>query len=201
MLRETVYDTIHDAQKHFRIILDTTARPGKILRFDDISITTPDGLCRASALIGFALLNADVSFYLDDYNEEATQYLVVNTASSKTAASEADFLFISGLEGISPIREAKTGTPQYPEGGATIIVEVEKISSDIFPNALSLALSGPGILGQKTVYAKGLDTAMLEEIQIKNQEFPLGVDVIVVDPQDMLFCIPRTTKISWGIGD
>jgi alpha-D-ribose 1-methylphosphonate 5-triphosphate synthase subunit PhnH len=225
MAKETVYDPIHDAQRHFRILLDATARPGKILRLDDVPINPPDDLYRASALIGFALLNADVGFYLDGKSKEAVDYFVVNTASYQTSASEADFLFISGEGCTSSLGSAKIGTPRYPEGGATIIVEVERICDDAlllggkvgcrpfpygktptspprsaratFSDAMRLVLSGPGVPGEKVVYIRGLDLGILDEILEKNQEFPLGVDTIVTDKQDGFFCIPRTMKLSW----
>lgn len=61
MIRETVYDEIFDAQRHFRTVLDSMSRPGKINRFAPLALTTPEGLTRAAAYVGFALLNADVA--------------------------------------------------------------------------------------------------------------------------------------------
>jgi len=50
MQREIQYDEIFDAQAHYRLLLDSMARPGKINVMPQLELTTPRGihvfLCR-----------------------------------------------------------------------------------------------------------------------------------------------------------
>ena len=56
MQTELNYDTVFDAQEHFRVLLDSMSRPGKINVLPAMDILPPDGLQHAAALTGFALL-------------------------------------------------------------------------------------------------------------------------------------------------
>ena len=56
------YDPIYDAQRHFRALLDCTARPGTIGLLEDVGVDVPPGIRRASALIALTLFGADTTF-------------------------------------------------------------------------------------------------------------------------------------------
>src|ERR1700761_5822731 len=97
MQRETVYDPVFDAQEHYRLLLDAMARPATIQVLPRMAIHTPPGLTGAAALVGFGLLNSDVSFYVDGDDAAAiSKYLVVNTLATPTTIGQADFVFASG---------------------------------------------------------------------------------------------------------
>ena len=49
------YDQIFDAQKHYRALLQATARPGTIAQLNDAALDAPSQLNRATALIALAL--------------------------------------------------------------------------------------------------------------------------------------------------
>ena len=197
MVKETVYDMVFDAQAHFRLLLDAMARPGSIRVLDDVAIVPPQGLHRVSALVGFALLNKDVTFHVVSDGSEVADYLMVNTASSVVSADEADFIFVKGHLRTPAILAAKVGSLRYPEEGATVIVEVEKISDVAFEGGVALTLSGPGVLDTKTIYVAGLDVAILADFVSQNMEFPMGIDMILTDGEDALSCVPRTAKLNW----
>ena len=52
--REAAYDTVHDAQRHFRVLLDAMARPGTLAHLQADHLQPPADLHRASALVGLA---------------------------------------------------------------------------------------------------------------------------------------------------
>jgi alpha-D-ribose 1-methylphosphonate 5-triphosphate synthase subunit PhnH len=83
----------------------------------------------------------------------------------------------------------RIGTLESPEYGATIILQVDQIGEGD-----SFGLSGPGIQGSRQVSARGLSHAWLMSRAKWAQEFPLGVDFILVDGKSVL-AIPRTSKI------
>lgn len=197
MVKETVYDMVFDAQAHFRVLLDAMARPGSIRVLNDVDIVPPQGLHRVSALVGFALLNGDVTFHVVSDGSEVADYLMVNTASSVVSADEADFIFVKGNVRTPAILAAKVGSLRYPEDGATVIVEVDKISDVACDGAVAVMLSGPGVLDTKTIYVVGLDVAILADFVSQNAEFPTGIDMIFTDADDALSCVPRTAKLNW----
>ncbi|WP_373492691.1 phosphonate C-P lyase system protein PhnH [Aquiflexum sp.] len=198
MVRESAYDEIFDAQFHFRQLMEAMSRPGKICKLEHNAISPPEDMHPGAALIGFALLNADVSFY---HKGSAAEYLRFNTSSELAAPADADFIFIKGTDEPQMIRAAKIGTDNYPETNATTIIEVLEINNTNHDEGLNLCLSGPGVLGSKEVNIRGLHEDLLEEIRVKNEEFPLGVDCILVDKSGNVCCLPRTCKIECNIND
>ncbi|MGF1636674.1 MAG: phosphonate C-P lyase system protein PhnH [Cyclobacteriaceae bacterium] len=198
MVRESAYDEIFDAQFHFRLLMEAMSRPGKICKLEHSAINPPEDMYAGAALIGLALLNADVHFF---HQGSAAEYLRFNTSSELATPDEADFIFMKGTDTAQMIAAAKIGTDNYPETNASIIIEVLEIKNGTHDDGLNLSLSGPGVLGSKEVNIHGLDEELLYEIQAKNEEFPLGIDSILVDKSGNICCLPRTCKIEWSIND
>jgi len=196
MIKETAYDVVFDAQRHFRTLLDCMARPGTVGRLDDVAVTPP-GLNRASALAGFALLNADVSYHIEVSGADLPLYITMNTASQQAELHEADFLFVRGDKAADTVSRAKIGTLTYPENGATVIVDVDRVAAVPFDGARAFSLQGPGVDGEVTVYVAGLEEGFATALKEKNEEFPLGVDAILTDTAGAVVCISRTSKIDW----
>jgi alpha-D-ribose 1-methylphosphonate 5-triphosphate synthase subunit PhnH len=199
MTREVNYDEVFDAQEQFRIILESMSRPGKLGLMPDMDVQPPAGLNKASALIAFALLNTDVTFFATgDNREEIEAYIALNTAANPVKAEEADFIFINGFHDNSIIAEAKVGNLSYPEESATFVIDVDTISAESLNDSTLLTLKGPGIKGQTHVYIKGIATGVLEAVKEQNLEFPLGVDLIITDKHHNLLCIPRSNQFVIG---
>jgi alpha-D-ribose 1-methylphosphonate 5-triphosphate synthase subunit PhnH len=197
MLRETVYHEIHDSQRHFRTLLDSMSRPGKLNRFAPVGLTPPASLGKTAAYTGLALLNADVSYHADLLGADAADYLRVNTHSHPAAPAAADFLFFAGddVRAADLIRDAKVGQPAYPETGATVVVMVSRLGKSSHVGGLQLELTGPGIESREIVFVEGLRPEILAMLAEKNREFPLGVDAIFVSADETLLCLPRTTRV------
>lgn len=198
MHKEILYNEVSDAQIHFRILLNAMAHPGSIYDFPKMELTPPNTINLASVFIGFALMNADVSFAVQNENAtETTEYLALNTGASIATLEQTDFLFTTGSAAPSCIESLKTGTLSYPENSATIIIDVHQLSSSPFENALHIELSGPGIENTTILYINGLSVTLLNAIQEQNTEFPLGLDVILTDKHNQVACMPRSSKISF----
>jgi alpha-D-ribose 1-methylphosphonate 5-triphosphate synthase subunit PhnH len=197
MLRESSYDEVFAAQRHFRTVLDSMSRPGKINRFAPVALAPPGGFPLGSAYLAFALLNADVAAHLAGYEESVGAYLRANTQCQLTGADAADFLFLPGTGDPAPLAAAKTGVPAYPEGGATVVVAVRRLSKSATANALELRLQGPGVESRAAVFVTGLHPGVLATIAAKQGEFPLGIDAILVSEDEAVVCVPRTSQLSW----
>ncbi|MES2731001.1 MAG: phosphonate C-P lyase system protein PhnH [Bacteroidota bacterium] len=192
MIRETSYNEVFDSQKHFRLIMDSMARPGKLNQLNGVAIHPPKGLNKAAAFVGLALLNADVSYYTSSNPEAVSDYFITNTDSQQRSATEADFLFLKGNDNPQALEEAKVGSLSYPETSAFIIIEVEEISKEPVSGAVVLVLKGPGVKEEEVVFVKGIREELLTTIQDKNTEYPLGVDTILTDAHDNILCLPRS---------
>jgi len=197
MNREIQYDEVFDAQQHYRLLLDSMARPGKINRLAAPIGAVPEGINEASVLTAFALLNADTSFCpLASNGKEIGDYLLLNTSSHPLPHTQADYIFLPGKGESRQIAELRVGSLSYPEEGATLVVDTEEISPDPLSGAVEFILKGPGVEGEKKVYVRGLQIDLPVRVREQNLEFPLGIDMILTDKHNHIICIPRSNLFS-----
>jgi alpha-D-ribose 1-methylphosphonate 5-triphosphate synthase subunit PhnH len=198
MQTELNYDIVFDAQQHFRLLLDSMSRPGKINTFPAMDILPPDGLNQASALTGFALLNPDATYYIAGENSgDIATYLLVNTASQQAEIAVADYVFLPEKYGIEGLEEARTGTPTYPEDSATFVAAVEQITEQQHEGSLAIILRGPGVNGEANVFISGINPELLDFVKEQNAEYPLGIDLVITDRHSNILCIPRSNKFTY----
>lgn len=196
MENQVHYNEVFDAQQHFRLLLDSMSRPGKINTIPFIDLQQPPAMNNACALVALALLNTDVGFCTANGNE-VTRFIAQRTAATATGLSLADYVFIPGMHSAGFIAQLKIGTLSYPEDSATIIADVVQLSADPVDGALQVTLKGPGILGSETVYIAGLNPLLLDDLHQQNQEFPLGIDLILTDKDNHVMCIPRSSQFTY----
>lgn len=200
MIREAAYDEVFDSQRHFRTILDSMSRPGKINRFDELGFEPPKDFLKATTAVCLSLLNHDVSFYISRGNPSDEDFLRANTGSRPVGMEEADFLIVGEDESPDLIRLVKEGILTYPEQGATIVIQTKGISSERVDGYFGIRMEGPGVDGVKELYVAKLGSGWIEALREKNSEFPLGVDVIMTDDSfdgsSKVVCIPRSSTLS-----
>ena len=201
MIREVGYDEVFDAQKHFRSLLDSMARPGKINRLDDVALEPPPGLNHASVLVAFALLDADSTFQVVKMSPGEAAYISANTNARHCETEDANFIFAQGTEPAEFLDSAFCGTLLYPDTAATIVLQIAEASTEPLPGGLKLALQGPGIDGKCVLFTKGLSADVLLALQARNVEFPLGLDTILTftdrSGAGAVVGLPRTTRVAW----
>jgi alpha-D-ribose 1-methylphosphonate 5-triphosphate synthase subunit PhnH len=191
-------DAVHDLQRVFRKILAATASPGAIVDLageaELLDLELP--LNRGILLVALALLDGETSFAVDSADRGAHGETVSHMTYAKaTRPEEADFVFVlGGADPAGAIAAARIGTLVDPHLGATIVVEVESLEEE----GGALELSGPGIeslarLGVRPAAVPG--AGWIAARAAKNREFPLGVDLILVDSRCRLAALPRTTVI------
>lgn len=198
MQPELHYDTVFDAQQHFRLLLDSMARPGKINTFPSSNILPPAGLNQAAALTGFALLNADTNYHITGQNSaDIADYLLVNTAAQQVDIAIADYIFLPENHDGRGLHEARMGTPVYPEDSATLIAAAQVISAVAMTDSLKITMKGPGVNGEATVWIKGINPDLLNYLKEQNSEYPLGIDLIITDGQNNVLCLPRSNRFTY----
>jgi len=199
MIRETTYDEIFDSQRHFRTILDSMSRPGKINHLASLRLSPPPGLHKAAAYVAFVLLNADATCDASALGADAVEYVRANTASPVAEGAKADYLIFNGNTdaSVARIEGAKAGVLAYPETGASVIIQVGHMGKSSATGGLQLTIEGPGVEGREQVFVTGLHASLLDALKLRNTEFPLGIDAMLVSEEECILCLPRTAQVTW----
>jgi alpha-D-ribose 1-methylphosphonate 5-triphosphate synthase subunit PhnH len=195
------YDQVFDGQRHYRSLLQSTARPGTIGQLDDVLLEVPPQLNRATALLALTLFSSDSSFYLARGEEPAIDFLRRETLAKPAGAAQADFLLLPDTNRLEEIHLARLGSLAYPDLGATVVLQVTAISPAPMPGCLRLMLTGPGIETETTVFVMGAPEAFFAALQERNMEFPVGVDAYLtcdsLSAGPCVLALPRTTRVRW----
>lgn len=182
---------IHDIQNGYRKVLDSISRPGDYVNLKNESKSLESVLM----FLAVMLLDGEVSFSLvGNHSEELSKKIIQFTYSKIDDYKEADYIFIredvSDIEKLKIIKDCKSGTLIDPQKSATLIIQVEDLKV-----GERVSLKGPGIRGSKEIVIP-LSKAIINERRNKNIEFPLGVDLVIIDKKLDIISIPRTTEIT-----
>jgi alpha-D-ribose 1-methylphosphonate 5-triphosphate synthase subunit PhnH len=195
------YDVVFDAQKHYRALLQCTARPGAIGQLDDVLLEVPQQLTRATMLIALTLFSSDTTFSLTHDEGRVADFLSRETSAKVATPDQADFLILADAGQVGAIRQARQGALAYPDQGATLIVQVEAISPAPVTGGLRLTLTGPGIETEAVVFVFGVTEELFEILRERNAEFPMGVDTYLtcnsLSMGPCVLALPRTTRVLW----
>lgn len=179
------FDPVFDSQRVFRCVLQATAHPGKLFALP------PTGVASWEAL-ALTLLDHEVTFCAVGVQMEEAERISDLTGSRIVPTEEADFALIAGGSGAG-ISDLNRGTLERPEMGATAIFAVGGLSNS---GTLTLRLSGPGIPDSRTLGVEGLSVEEAGGILETRQDYPLGVDVYLVDGAGQLAGLPRSTRLE-----
>ncbi|MDZ8105066.1 MAG: phosphonate C-P lyase system protein PhnH [Nostoc sp. DedQUE12a] len=185
-------DSVHDAQRTFRSLLDANARPGTPYPIT-ANMTVPSGLTAACAAACLTLLDLDVRVWLQpSFASPVRDWLVFHTGCRLTSQpGEADFALIRDLAALPELSDFNWGTGEQPEASTTLLIQVAS-----WEGGQPVVLTGPGILHQKKI-APNLP-AYFWDFWVKNhQAYPQGVDVFLFT-ENAVMGLPRTAKSEVG---
>jgi len=182
------------------MVLDSMSRPGKINNINDFS-GIKDGYQYDSMLkILITLLDNEVTFSMSaQMGEQFKKDVAEFTGSIISEIQSADFYIARGNELNHEILRLKKGTLQFPDDSCTVIMAVDSIIRAVAEHSLSasrLRLQGPGIKDYSFAAVEGLNLQNIDLIKQRNAEYPLGIDVILIDDYGNVLCLPRTVKIE-----
>ncbi|WP_282935203.1 phosphonate C-P lyase system protein PhnH [Paenibacillus sp. RC67] len=189
-------DRVHDIQTAYRKLIDSMSRPGKIadLVKEADKLDSNQGCLPATLLVAQMLLDTEVAFAVVSERKGQTAHLLSQlTYAKETVLHEADYIFVmsdaASGELVHALETAKIGELKDPHHSATLIIESESVSS-----GTKLRLTGPGI--QATAQAEiSSSESWIEARAERNDEFPLGLDLIFTDKSHRLLALPRTTQV------
>ncbi|MEG0259112.1 MAG: phosphonate C-P lyase system protein PhnH [Lysinibacillus sp.] len=182
----------HLTQQTFRTLMDCFARPGKkevLQTWHSIEGLYPETL---SALV--TLLDGEVSFQMLGEDERLQRELCAWTGAKVNDTSAADFIIVPAQTKQEQVFEAlevaRIGDLIDPQQSATVVMELNQ------QQAVNVyELKGPGI-HQSEIVALALSPDIVQLRAKRNREFPLGLDMILIDETGNVLALPRTTIIK-----
>lgn len=187
-------DTVHDIQKTFRNIVEINTFPGRVLNIrkesEKIDLELP--LSKDIMLICLTLLDREVKFFSSKKDIAAT--ICGLTYSLNSSLKDAEFIIHNSNDDMEFLfKNANIGNFIDPHTGATVIIEVDEIETE----QGFWTLEGPGIKEFSNLKVSA-SFNILKPREVTNVEFPLGLDLILVDKLGNMVALPRTTKITGG---
>jgi alpha-D-ribose 1-methylphosphonate 5-triphosphate synthase subunit PhnH len=176
---------VFDAQSVFRTALTALSEPGGVLR-----LPSALGIDAAPALL-LALADHDTPIWLDETASKFAAYLRFHTgAEIVDDLKAARFAMIGSGAICPPLGQFEPGTSDYPDRSATLIVEVETLAE-----GGDWSLSGPGILGARTLSVGGLPPDFVRQWAENHASYPQGVDLFFTCGS-LLAGLPRSTRVT-----
>jgi alpha-D-ribose 1-methylphosphonate 5-triphosphate synthase subunit PhnH len=217
------FDDVRESQQVFRRLLDATAWPGRIEVLPGSRVSPPEGWPAAIVQLARTLLDAQVTFAVHGLDGASlTDYVVVNTGARSAPIERASYVVAGHPFDRLAVSAINPGTLLEPDRGATLILacpvaidEVTPPTFDVEPNGARrdqehpkhdtavLSLRGRGIADERSLQIDRAIANVLRRISEREDEYPLGVDVILADPAGRIVSLPRTTRWSmeaspWG---
>ncbi len=186
-------DPVIAGQRAFKAAMDALARPGTLQRLPN-EARPPAPLLQGLAEIALTLCDHDSPVWLDAglLSEQAvSDWLRFHTGATLTnAPAEADFAFVIG--DLPPLANFALGSDEYPDRSTTIVLALPSLTA-----GPALTLRGPGIKETAIVSPAGLPGDFLTQWSDNREQFPRGIDLLLVGPEGLIG-LPRTTRISIG---
>jgi alpha-D-ribose 1-methylphosphonate 5-triphosphate synthase subunit PhnH len=184
---------VQSSQAVFRSVMNAMARPGSVHTIAE-TVKAPSLMMPATAAVALALFDHDTPIWLDQVfasEGDMASWLRFQTGAPLTAdASQAAFALIAKGSALPDFQAFAPGTPEYPDRSTTLVVQVETLTAgDEF------TLSGPGIQGTAKLRAGALPQDFVARMQANRALFPLGVDLLLVNGNDLV-ALPRSTHVA-----
>lgn len=208
------YDEVREGQQVFRRLLDATAWPGKVELLPPTRVSPPPPWPAAVAQIARTLLDSQVNFAVHgiDY-ENLSDYLVSNTGARLAPLQSASYVIagrpVVGLD----VSSLHPGTLLEPDRGATLLLACAFVVDldDRLPTsnrqdgspsaavpldrgAVVMSLRGRGIAERRSLVVDQETARVMQRLSEREDEYPLGVDLILADGAGRVASLPRTTR-------
>ena len=183
-------DPTLDSQRIFRSLLEAMAHPGRIVDVA-VELQAPSPLHPAAAAACLTMLDFDTPLWLDEAaaRPDAVEWLRFHSGAPIVSRPQAArFALIADPQGMPDTFDS--GTAEYPERSATLIVQVQSLLG-----GTGRRLRGPGIADEARLEVAGVPDAFWTWMAANHALFPCGVDV-VLSAGRVIAALPRTTKVE-----
>jgi alpha-D-ribose 1-methylphosphonate 5-triphosphate synthase subunit PhnH len=147
-------------------------------------------------------------------DEAASLFIERETFGRRACPEDAQYVIVNGtLTGAASgflASRLNPGTLLYPEDGATLVLDVERICQAFAhrpesdeeakrpsgaAGLLNLRMVGPGVPGSRSIRVRGAQAPLIEARNRLCAEYPMGIDVVLVTDDGTMAAIPRTTRL------
>lgn len=182
-------DPVHHAQKTFRALLQSLARPG--IWQTTAELTPPPELSASCAAACLTLCDLETTLWLQpELSEDIRSWLLFHTGCRFTTDPQAaEFALIGNVATAPKLHEFHQGSAEYPEASTSLLIQLPS-----FEGGMSVTLQGPGILGTMAVNLP-LPHDFWQQWQAMTDSYPLGVDGWFF-AADQVLGLPRTARLS-----
>ena len=180
------------SQAVFRHSLSALSRPGAIVTMTS-DAQAPAGVEPAANALLLALLDQDTRLWLSPAlaNGPAGAYLRFHTGCSLASEpATADFALAANAAELPALETFAQGSDERPDRSATLVVQVEALSS-----SEGWRLTGPGIKGSARLAVRGLGGEFIAQWACNRKQFPRGIDLFLACGS-ALCALPRTTRVE-----
>ena len=181
-------------QRAFRAWLDAMARPGTVAA---VAPHPQGGPFAGAVALLEAVLDHEVTLAValgeDGLTPALAETLLRLTGVRPAPVERASFVVATAASAPSLLPRLVTGTPEYPDHSASLVVLVDAIGGE---SDVPLRLTGPGIDGTNVVGIRSLGGAFVRALAEANSELPMGIDVTCVSPDGRFTCLSRYTSIA-----
>ena len=187
-------DPVFQSQSTFRSVMDAMARPGTIAELA-FPVNAPKPLSPAQGAIALTLCDQDTPVWLSPalVTSAVPAWLGFHAgADVTTERAAARFAFSDRASGLPPFSAFSSGSQDYPDRSATLVVEVESLQG-----GAPLELTGPGIAETASISPLGLPKPFIALWEENRNLFPRGIDLILTAGK-RLVCLPRSIRIHTG---
>ncbi len=165
---------------NFRSFLKAISYPGTPFKIE--SIYNSYILAAASTFV-----SPETTYYIDDTDKvKESAAIITNGLTSKP--EDADYIFSDKLD-IELLSKSKSGDFLNPDKSATLFFQT------LVTNQIQVTLSGAGINGKKRD-SLSIGKDFIESFYKKNMNFPVGVDVFLLNSNGYVVALPRSIKIE-----
>ena len=185
-------DPTLDSQRIFRSLLEAMAHPGRIVDVA-VELQAPSPLHPAAAAACLTMLDFDTPLWLDvaAARPEAVEWLRFHSGAPIVSRPQAArFVLIADPQRMPSPDTFDSGTAEYPERSATLIVQVQSLLG-----GTGRRLRGPGIADEARLEVAGVPDAFWTWMAANHALFPCGVDV-VLSAGRVIAALPRTTEVE-----
>lgn len=187
--------TQHDRVRVFRRCLEVLAEPGEIADLapvfadrhgeDGCALTAAPLMVLADPMSSVAAMPQDPDAVAD------IEIVAALTHAPIADHTDARFVLARRMPEPQAISALYRGTREEPHTAALLVLAVERIGE----GDQRLRLSGPGVDGRRDLVVEG-PTSALWSARAEAIDFPLGIDVLLVDADGRIAGLPRTTRVE-----
>ena len=183
-------DLALDAQRTFRRLMDSMAKPGRVTDLD-VLVSPPVPGFEAAGAIALALLDFETPVWFPDDADgrRLANWVRFHCGCPVTTDPAAAAFALATPQNVPPVHPFNAGDAKYPERSTTLLIVCPALMG-----GTAIDLTGPGIAEPLSIAPTGLSAAFWGAVAEDRARFQLGVDLVLTCGTQIIG-LPRSTRI------